>query len=135
LLVFRRYPVLIQAGTWNIMSEFLWVSSVPPRNFLDNSLNYTLPDMEVLLGLPPLHLQVEAEAMMGSYRLSCNEQWKPKSEGFGHAHMARDMEREPILQMGSDKIIPRHVYDKPFTIRFPDRSEWKKGFNLIEMGG
>jgi hypothetical protein len=34
--------------------------------------------MEVLLGLPPLHLQVEAEAMIGSYRLSCNEQWKPK---------------------------------------------------------
>jgi hypothetical protein len=30
--------------------------------------------------------------------------------------------------MGSDEIIPRHVYDKPFTIRFPDRSEWKEGF-------
>jgi hypothetical protein len=37
------------------------------------------------------------------------------------------MEKEPILQMGSDKIIPRHVYDKPFTIKFPDRCEWKKG--------
>jgi hypothetical protein len=56
--------------------------------------------MEVLLGLPPLHLQVEAEARIGSYRLCCNEQWKPKSEGFGHAHMARDMEKEHILQMG-----------------------------------
>jgi hypothetical protein len=64
-----------------------------------------------------------ATAMIGSYRLSCNEQWKPKFEGFGHAHMARDMEKEPILQMGSDKIIPRHVYVKPFTIRFPDTSE------------
>jgi ribonuclease HI len=30
--------------------------------------------------------------------------------------------------MGSDKMIPRHVYDKPFIIRFPDRSEWKEGF-------
>jgi hypothetical protein len=30
--------------------------------------------------------------------------------------------------MGSDKIIPRHVYDKPFMIRFLDRSEWKEGF-------
>jgi hypothetical protein len=67
--------------------------------------------MEVLLGLPPLHLQVEAEAMMGSYRLRCNEQWKPKSVGFGHASMARDMEKEPILQMGSDKMIPVHVYE------------------------
>jgi hypothetical protein len=30
--------------------------------------------------------------------------------------------------MGSDKMIPRHVYDKPFMIRFPDRSELKEGF-------
>jgi hypothetical protein len=24
-------------------------------------------------------------------------------------------------------MIPKHIYDKPFTIRFPDRSEWKEG--------
>jgi hypothetical protein len=30
--------------------------------------------MEVLLGLSPLHMQVEAEAMIGSYRLRCNKQ-------------------------------------------------------------
>jgi hypothetical protein len=29
--------------------------------------------MEVLLGLPPLHLQVEAEARIGNYRLRCND--------------------------------------------------------------
>jgi hypothetical protein len=40
--------------------------------------------MEVLLGLPPLHLQLEAEAKVGNYRLRCNEQWRPESEGFGH---------------------------------------------------
>jgi hypothetical protein len=49
--------------------------------------------MEALFGHPPLHLQVEAEAMRGSYRLRCNEQWKPKSECFGHAYMALDMEK------------------------------------------
>jgi hypothetical protein len=49
--------------------------------------------------------------------------WRPKSEGFGHAYMIQDMEKEPILQMGSDKMIPKYVYDKPFMIRFPDRSE------------
>jgi hypothetical protein len=37
--------------------------------------------------------------------------------------------------MGSDKMIPRHVYDKPFTNRFPDRSEWKKEFQLDIKGG
>jgi ribonuclease HI len=25
-------------------------------------------------------------------------------------------------------MIPKYVYEKPFTIRFPDRSEWKKGY-------
>jgi hypothetical protein len=76
--------------------------------------------MEVLLELPPLHLQVEAEARISNYRLRCNDQWKPKSEGFGHEYMTQDMKKELILLMGSDKMIPRHVYDKPFTIRFPD---------------
>jgi hypothetical protein len=56
--------------------------------------------MEVLLGLPPLHQQVEAEAKIGNYRLRCNDQWKPKSEGFGRAYITQDMKKEPILQMG-----------------------------------
>jgi hypothetical protein len=30
--------------------------------------------------------------------------------------------------MGYDKMILRHVYDKPFTIRFLNRSEWMMGF-------
>jgi hypothetical protein len=48
---------------------------------------------------------------------------EPKLEGFGHAYMTQDMKKEPILQMWSHKMIPRHVYD----IRFPDRSEWNEG--------
>jgi hypothetical protein len=54
---------------------------------------------------------VEVEAKIGNYRVCCNEQWKPISEGFGYAYMTQDMEKEPILQMGSDKSILRHVYD------------------------
>jgi hypothetical protein len=91
--------------------------------------------MEVLLGLPPTHLQVEAEARIGHYRLRCNDQWKPKFEGFGHAYMTHDMKKVPILQMGSDKMIPRNVYEKPFTITHPDRSEWKDGVLPDRKGG
>jgi hypothetical protein len=32
-------------------------------------------------------------------------------------------------------MIPKHVYEKPFTIRFPDRSEWKKGYQPDRNGG
>jgi hypothetical protein len=42
--------------------------------------------------------------------------------------MTKDLKEEPILQMGSDKMTPRHVFDKHFTIRFPDRSEGKERF-------
>jgi hypothetical protein len=66
---------------------------------------------------------VEAEAKVRNYGLHCNDQWKPKSEGFGQAYVTQDMKKEPILQVESDKMTPRHVYE-PFTIRFPDRSEW-----------
>jgi hypothetical protein len=55
--------------------------------------------MEILLELPPLHLQVESEAKVGNYRLCCNDQWKHKSEGFGHVNMTQDMKKEPIPQM------------------------------------
>ena len=34
--------------------------------------------LEVLLGLPPLHVMTEAEAQAGIYRLKCSQQWKPK---------------------------------------------------------
>jgi hypothetical protein len=69
--------------------------------------------MEVLLGTPPppLHLQMEAETRTGNYRLSCNEQRKPKSEGFGHAYITRDIKTEPILQMGSDKKYTIYIYN------------------------
>ena len=31
--------------------------------------------LEMLLGLPPLHLFLKAEAILASYRLKCNGQW------------------------------------------------------------
>jgi hypothetical protein len=50
------------------------------------------------------------------------------SESFGHAYMTQGMTEELILQMETDKLILRHVYNKPFAIRFPERREWKDRF-------
>jgi hypothetical protein len=57
---------------------------------------FSLTSHYLLLGLPPLHLKVEAEAKAGNFKLRCNEQWKPKSEGSGHAYMTQDMKKGPI---------------------------------------
>jgi hypothetical protein len=90
--------------------------------------------MEILLGLTALHLQVEAEARIGNYRLRCNDQWKPKSEGFGHAYMTQGMKKERILQMGSDKIIQRNVYEKPSRSQFLIEVNGNSGLNPTEKG-
>jgi hypothetical protein len=45
------------------------------------------------------------------------------------------MEYEPILQMGIDKMIPRFVYQKPFTVKFPHKCKWQNGFNADKKGG
>jgi hypothetical protein len=32
-----------------------------------------------------------------------------------------------VLEMETDKMIPRHVCNKTFMIRFPNRSDWERG--------
>jgi hypothetical protein len=78
---------------------------------------------------------VEAEAKAGNCRLHCNDQWRPKSEGFGNAYMTQDMKKEPILHMGSHKMIQRQVNDKALMIKISDRNEWKEGFQPDRKGG
>jgi hypothetical protein len=69
---------------------------------------------EVLLGVPPLHVMIEAEAQALICKLMCNQQWKRKSTNFGHTKNSWDMEHEPILQAGSNRKLPRYAYHKPF---------------------
>ena len=84
--------------------------------------------MEVFLGLPPRHAKIEAEAQAGIYRQMGSHQWKPKSTNFCHARKSRAMEHEPILWKGTDRMILRYAYHKPFMVKSPEKCEWKKGF-------
>jgi hypothetical protein len=49
--------------------------------------------------------------------------------------IARDMIKEPILQMETDKMMPRYAFHKPFMVRVTSRSEWDRGFVPIQQGG
>jgi hypothetical protein len=60
---------------------------------------------EVILGLPPLHLIMEAEAQAGMYRLSCYEQWKSRSTSYRHTSKVWNVMKEPSLQMGTGQMI------------------------------
>jgi hypothetical protein len=90
--------------------------------------------MEVLLGLPPLHVMTEAEAQAELCRLMCTQHWRLKSTNFGHTKQSRDIGQEPIQKVGSDKMLLRYVYHKPFTVKFPDKYEWKNRFNPDNKG-
>jgi hypothetical protein len=45
------------------------------------------------------------------------------------------MMKVPILLMGTDKMLPSYVYEKSFTVRFPDRSESREGYKPDRKGG
>jgi hypothetical protein len=49
--------------------------------------------------------------------------------------MTQNMERESILWMETDEMVPRYAYDKSLTFRFPDRCEWKDGLRTDRKGG
>jgi hypothetical protein len=75
-----------------------------------------------------------AEARAGIYRVYCSDQWQPKSLGFGYAYVTQGMKKGPILQMETDRMIQRPVCNKPFTIIFPDKSEWIDRFQPNTKG-
>jgi hypothetical protein len=44
------------------------------------------------------------------------------------------MKKEHILQMGSDKMIPRNVYENPLRSEFLIEVNGKRGLNPTERG-
>jgi hypothetical protein len=90
--------------------------------------------MEVLLGLPPLHVVIVTEAQAGIYRLMYNQQWRPRSTNHSHAKKSQNMEQESILLMRTDRMIPRYVFHKPFKVHLSSSHEWQNGFNPVNKG-
>jgi hypothetical protein len=48
--------------------------------------------------------------------------------------MTRDIETEPILQMGTDKMVPRNVYENSSQSDFLIEVNGKRGLNAIKRG-
>jgi len=71
----------------------------------------------------------------GIYRLMCTQQCRPKDTDFGHTKKSQDMRQEPPLQMWSDMLLPRYVYQKPFIVKFPEKCEWQNWFNAENKWG
>jgi len=52
-------------------------------------------EMEVVLGLPPIHAITEPEAQAEIYRLTCNHKWTQIH--YDHTKKPQDTEHEPNL--------------------------------------
>ena len=79
--------------------------------------------IKVLLDLPPLHLWVEVEARIGLYRFKCNSIENITYQGYGHLNFSKDGLPNHILDMWFNKMIPRRVYDRKFTITISECSK------------
>jgi hypothetical protein len=44
------------------------------------------------------------------------------------------MMKDPVLQMGTDNTLLRHVFYETLTVRYPDRSERGKGSIPVKKG-
>jgi hypothetical protein len=81
--------------------------------------------IEVVLCLLPFRLKTEAEVQAGI------EHTGPGALNNGtqdphctrHVSKSQNMMKEPILQVGNDKIILRYAFYKSFTVKLPDKNE------------
>jgi hypothetical protein len=87
----------------------------------------------VLLGFLPLHVVPEVGAQAGIYRPMCNHQWKLKSTNYSYTKKSQDMEYEPTLLSGTEKMILIYAYHKPFKVQLPNKHEQQNAFNSDNM--
>jgi hypothetical protein len=70
--------------------------------------------------LPPLDIFINGEARMGAYRLKCNDSWRNLENG--HSRITNVI-TNPVLEMGSDYVLPKYSSEKQFDIQM-DCEHW-----------
>ncbi|PZO93157.1 MAG: hypothetical protein DI617_09050 [Streptococcus pyogenes] len=80
--------------------------------------------LELLLGLHPLYMRIEAEAILSMKRLMCFRQWKEYSGYLSWGKLDKDISSLPFLDMPSDSMLAEYAFDKPFKVQFPSQEEW-----------
>ena len=92
--------------------------------------------MEVMLGIPPLHLFLKAEAEKTLSRLSLV---LGRRITFGDGRRSKKCREliQPSLQFvaarGIDTIVPKLEFERMFTVVLPQRNDWMEGRVLLEL--
>ncbi|MCP4831423.1 MAG: hypothetical protein GY886_04310 [Gammaproteobacteria bacterium] len=81
--------------------------------------------MEVLLGLTPIHIWLEKEAMAACHRLLVAGTWKCKGTELGHLRILNVMRAKvPLTRMRGDARPSKFVFNHKFQVVYPGRDEW-----------
>lgn len=81
--------------------------------------------LELLLGMHPLHMRVEAEALICVKRLKNLGHWKDYSKYLSWGDLNTKVTEHHLFNMPCDVMTVRFGFYKPFKIHFPTRIEWK----------
>ena len=82
--------------------------------------------LELLLGLHPLYMQIEAEALISLKRLKNLGHWKDYSNYLSWSGLNPIAMSHSYIHMPSDGILVRYAFDKPYKIQVPSRDDWRK---------
>jgi ribonuclease HI len=81
--------------------------------------------LEMLLGIAPLHLRIEAEAVISTGRLRRLGRWKEESWRLSAKNLSPALTGIEALSMPSDDMTAVFVFDRPYSVTFPTRDDWR----------
>ena len=82
--------------------------------------------LELLLGLHPLYMRIEAEALICMKRLKNLGHWKDYSRYLSWGDLNSNVLTHPFFDMPSDGLLCRFTFDRPYEVLFPSRDDWNK---------
>lgn len=80
--------------------------------------------MNMLLGLPPLSITIEAVATLSAHRLACLGLWCDYETKTGHKSLNTFLTREKDSWKNTDRIVCQYFFDPPFKVEIKDREAW-----------
>ncbi|XP_047990715.1 uncharacterized protein LOC125229817 [Leguminivora glycinivorella] len=86
--------------------------------------------LEAILGLPPLHLHIQQEALAAAVRLKKSNLWRPPR--VPHTEILYEaIGKAPLIEAVTDKIPKQFVFDKKYKIQLHE--EPREGLNPREL--
>ena len=88
--------------------------------------------LEIIMGVEPLYLRIEAIARAELFRLYCWGHLDVNKGVTGHVSLWRRMVQEqPLWEAVHDYMVPCSYFDHGYKILIPERNVWDEGFLLL----